>query len=79
MQRVRITALILLIIGAAIGFFLYSTEKDPNTRFPFSYGLDLDGGTRLVYRADTSQIETTAIDGAMDTLRRTIELSLIHI
>lgn len=73
MSKVRIIALILLIIGAGIGYFVVSSEQNPDSNFLFSYGLDLDGGTRLVYRADVSELESSAISGSMDTLRKTIE------
>lgn len=72
MVKTRITALLLLIIGAAIGYFVYATEQ-PNNSFAFSYGLDLAGGSRLVYVADTSEVPAQDVDGAMMTLRNTIE------
>lgn len=47
-------------------FFLLRREATP-----FSYGLDLVGGTELVYRADTSKVED--VSGAMETLKEVIE------
>jgi len=74
MNKVRIIAGILVIFGLLVAYFVYSTEKNADeSNFAFSYGLDLDGGTRLVYRADVSEIEPAQISDAMDTLRRTIE------
>jgi protein-export membrane protein SecD len=53
---------------------VYNSERAGEaSRFPFSYGLDLDGGTRLVYRADVSQIPATDLRGSMDALSATIE------
>jgi len=74
MTKIRIGAIIVLILGLLVGYFVYTTEQAGEaSRFPFSYGLDLDGGTRLVYRADISQLQSSDIEGAMDTLRQTIE------
>lgn len=74
MKNVRIAAFAVLLIGLLVGYFVYSTERAGEaSRFPFSYGLDLDGGTRLVYRADVSRLPESDVDGAMDTLRQTIE------
>ena len=71
-MKARITALILLIFGVAIGYFVYTSEM-PGAKFPFHYGLDLDGGTSLTYTADTSSIPPEDVEGAMNTLRNTIE------
>ena len=61
---------ILLIIFVLLGYFLI-IEQRPGTRFPFSFGLDLVGGTELVYRADTSRVED--VSGAMESLKEVIE------
>ncbi len=42
-------------------------------RFPFKLGLDLSGGTHLVYKADISQIEQSQIVDSMIALRDVIE------
>lgn len=73
MTKLRILALALLFLGGLIGFFVFSTEKDPNSKFPFNYGLDLDGGTHLTYRADTSNVAPGDTKSSLDSLRRTIE------
>ncbi|MEK7642527.1 MAG: protein translocase subunit SecD [Patescibacteria group bacterium] len=39
----------------------------------FKLGLDLSGGTHLVYRADTLDVESNQIEDAMQSLRDTIE------
>src|SRR3989344_2853353 len=61
---------VLLLVFVSLGYFLVLQER-PGARFPFSFGLDLVGGTELVYRADTSNVED--IGGAMDTLKEVIE------
>ncbi len=73
MNTYRIWALVVLLIGAGIGYFVYSSEADPDSRFGFKYGLDLNGGSQLVYRADVSGVEPADIDRSMDVLRQTIE------
>lgn len=40
---------------------------------PFHLGLDLQGGTHLVYQADVSQIKGISADEAMDSVREVIE------
>ena len=52
------------------GFFLVKSEED-GARFPFHFGLDLVGGTELVYRADVSNADD--VDGAMESLKEVIE------
>lgn len=41
--------------------------------FPYRLGLDIQGGTHLVYRADTSAVAAGERDTALDTLRNVIE------
>lgn len=73
MFKVRIGSILVLIIGFAIGWFIYSTEVNPNSSFKFKLGLDLASGTHLTYRADTSSVSKSEIAGAMDSLRQTVE------
>lgn len=70
MTSVRIWALILLIVGAGIGWFATGIWGAPNV--PFKYGLDLAGGTHLLYKADTSKVQGDPKD-AMDSLREVVE------
>lgn len=72
MNTVRIWAVILLILGGLLGYFIANSNHETSS-FPFHFGLDLDGGTHLTYRADVSQIAESDVDGAMDSLRQTIE------
>lgn len=75
MIKTKILALFVLIIGILLGFFVYSSEfiSRDTTRYPFRLGLDLAGGTQLIYRADVSEIDASEIDGAMETLKSVIE------
>jgi preprotein translocase subunit SecD len=67
MLKTRITALIILLLGVGIGFFVYKT------RIPFRLGLDLSGGTELVYHADVSKVASNEVADSMDALRGIIE------
>lgn len=73
MMKYRIGALIVLLIGAGIGYFVYSTEMAGDSQYKFRYGLDLNGGSQLVYRADVTGVPEADIDRSMDVLRQTIE------
>lgn len=76
MNKTRVFAAILVIVIALIGFFVYTAEfnKDSSLyKFHFKLGLDLNGGTELVYRADVSGVPDGLINDSMDTLRDVIE------
>lgn len=73
MKSLRIWAVILVIIGGALGLFVFKSEQGDNERMKFQYGLDLDGGTQLIYRADTSSVAEYDVAESMDTLRQVIE------
>lgn len=71
MWNYRITALIILVLGGLLGWHIYTTEVT-GTR-PFRLGLDLSGGTQLVYKADISAIGDADVNDSMNALRDTIE------
>lgn len=73
MMQIRLGALALLIAGIFIGNFVYSSEMTEEAKFQFKFGLDLSGGTHLVYRADTSNVDSLEVDSAMSALRDVIE------
>ncbi len=73
MWQTRLTALLVLLVGIGIGYFVYHSEIDPSSRFHFRLGLDLVGGSHLVYKADTSSLGSADIPGSMDALREVIE------
>ncbi|MBU3668642.1 MAG: protein translocase subunit SecD [Candidatus Taylorbacteria bacterium] len=76
MTKIRIYAVLLLLVGALLGGFVhYSESKDSGfiSKFPFKLGLDLSGGSHLVYQADTSKLATEEVDGAMNSLKAVIE------
>ena len=71
MWQRRTAALLILIAGIGVGYFLYHTEVTGS--WPFKLGLDLSGGTQLVYRADLSDIQAADTADSMAALRDTIE------
>lgn len=72
MSRARIWSLIFIFIGAALAYFIYDTQA-VGSSFPFRFGLDLSGGTHLVYEADTSKIASSDRSESMAGLRDVIE------
>ena len=80
MKKVRISALILLVFGLAVLAFDYYSQVPGQgfiSNFPFKLGLDLSGGSHLVYQADLSKSGAVGgvkdLDGAMESLRGVIE------
>lgn len=64
-------AIAALLVAVLLGWFVFSTNA-PDSRYAIKLGLDLAGGTELVYRADTSGILTDE-QGALEALRDVIE------
>ncbi|MFA6536481.1 MAG: protein translocase subunit SecD [Candidatus Paceibacterota bacterium] len=73
MLKHRIWAVILLVTAVLIGYFVYSSQVKSDSNFPFKLGLDLSGGTHLVYEADVSSLAASDVDSSMNTLRDVIE------
>jgi len=85
MAKTRITALLILLLGVGIGLFVYKSEmakravapdKAPTgflATHPFKLGLDLSGGTHLVYQADVSKVQESQIQDSMNSLQDVIE------
>lgn len=79
MWKKRLIALLILLIGIGIAYFDYKSEPQFNPegklsqKFPLKLGLDLSGGTHLVYRADISGVALGEVKNSMDALRDVIE------
>lgn len=71
MVQKRVIALVILLIGTGLGWFIYSGQV--NDTKPFRLGLDLSGGTQLVYRAETDALAGGDTAESMAALRDTIE------
>lgn len=76
MVKLRFLAIFLFLLGVFLAYFnaapFYFKDSFLN-RMPFKLGLDLLGGTHLVYKADVASLSSTEIQGAMDGLRDVIE------
>lgn len=62
----------LLIVATVIGYFVY-TSSLPGGSKPFRLGLDLSGGSHLVFSADVSKIDPADISDSMSALRDDVE------
>ncbi|MCF7833669.1 MAG: protein translocase subunit SecD [Candidatus Pacebacteria bacterium] len=83
MWKNRILAVLILLLGIGVSFFVFKTEPRLNTNFenestffkdfPFRLGLDLSGGSHLVYKADVSAVPAGEVSDSMNALRDVIE------
>ena len=83
MWKNRILALIILILGVAVAFFVFKSEPKLNKNYentasffkhsPFRLGLDLSGGSHLIYKADVSAVPAGQVSDSMNALRDVIE------
>ena len=77
------SVLLVFILAGAVGLFVYKSEPKLNKDFateksffqnkPFRLGLDLSGGSHLVYNADVSAIPSGEVEDSMEALRDIIE------
>jgi len=73
MTRFRAFAAIVLIIGGLLAYFVWATEANPGSVYRFKLGLDLAGGTELVYKADMSETPSGERADALSALQGVIE------
>lgn len=85
MWKKRLIAVLVLLLATFVGYFVaYSEPKAESSlpvisspawfsKFPFKLGLDLSGGTHLVYRADVSKLESDSVTDSLESLRDVIE------
>jgi protein-export membrane protein SecD len=64
-----------LVVGvvAYLGMVVYGNTQTDEPAHPFKLGLDLAGGSHLVYEADTSSVEQSEVPELMNVLRDVIE------
>jgi len=72
MFRIRYASVVILIAALATGFFVWKTTGGDG-RFDFKLGLDLSGGTHLVYDIDTSKASSADRADALTALTQVIE------
>jgi preprotein translocase subunit SecD len=76
MLKHRARAVFLLIFAAAVGYWVFASSvpgDGATASKPFRLGLDLSGGTHLVYQADVTKIAPAEVDDAMSSLRDVVE------
>ena len=76
-------ALLVIALGAGVALFVYKSEYKLNPNFgqekaffqnhQFRLGLDLSGGSHLIYRADVSALDPSEVAESMEALRDVIE------
>ena len=64
-------AAIMLVLAVVLGYFIWKTHH-PDSKYAVHLGLDLAGGTELIYRADTSKVASDK-QGALESLRDVID------
>jgi preprotein translocase subunit SecD len=69
----RFWAVVMLASLIALGTFVYQNATTDGARFPFRLGLDLAGGSHLVYEADVSKVAPEEVPELMNVLRDVIE------
>ncbi|MDE1874765.1 MAG: protein translocase subunit SecD [Patescibacteria group bacterium] len=67
MWKKRLSAIILLILAFGVAYYAYNQSS------PYKLGLDLSGGTHLVFNADTSNIPPAEVNDAMTSLADVVE------
>lgn len=72
MFAIRYWSVVILVAAAAIGFFVWATTGGQG-RYDFKLGLDLSGGTHLVYNTDVSKVGAADLQDALVALRQVIE------
>lgn len=70
MFALRYASTVILIAAFSLGFFLYKTQDG---EWAFKLGLDLSGGTQLVYGADTAKLQGADIRDSLEMLKSVIE------
>ena len=67
-----IYAILIIVLTIVLGYSLYNTGKNQKN-WGFKLGLDLSGGTELLYKADVSRLAPQDINSSLEALRNTIE------
>ena len=68
MKNARIASVILIILGIFLSYYAYGDNYKP-----YKLGLDLNGGTHLVYQADVTNVAPEDVEASMQSLRDVIE------
>jgi len=66
-------AIAVIAVMAVVGYFVVTTTTNPDSEYSFRLGLDLSGGSHLVYEADVSGVDQQEVPELMGVLRDVIE------
>ncbi len=69
----KILAIFFVIIAFLLAFFYLNPE---NSKKDFAFGLDLSGGTEIIYEADISEIRLEDVDESLEALRGVLQKRL---
>lgn len=73
-KNARIQSFTLLAIAVILTLFIFFSETGRAfTQFPFRFGLDISGGTQLIYDADVSEVPPQEQEESLAALRDVIE------
>lgn len=73
MTRYRVFAAVALVAGFLLAYFVWGTQMNSESTYRFKLGLDLAGGTELVYKADMSETPAAERSDALSALQGVIE------
>ncbi len=73
MTKFRVLSGVALVVGFLLTYFVWSTEHVPASDYRFKLGLDLAGGTELVYKADMTNTPSGERKDALAALQGVIE------
>jgi protein-export membrane protein SecD len=68
-----VLAAVALVVGFVLVYFVWATEMNPESSYRFKLGLDLAGGTELVYKADMKETKAGDRASALSALQGVIE------
>lgn len=66
-------AFAVIVTSAVLSYFIYTTTVNQNSSYAFKLGLDLAGGSHLVYEADVTSLNPDEVPELMNVLREVIE------
>lgn len=64
---------VIILISLALGYLVFTNATNSDSNQPFKLGLDLAGGSHLVYEADVSAVDPLEVPALMGVLRAVIE------
>lgn len=73
MTRYRVLAALALVVGFFLAYFVWATQVNQTSQYRFKLGLDLAGGTELVYKADMSQTPASDRNDSLSALQGVVE------